>query len=102
MLYKKGDILPPHRDRASCEISLTLNLRTDRGWGIFVETSDGGSICVEQTPGDAVLYLGCDATHWREEFTGEEHVQVFLHYVLADGANADQVFDKNQRLVAWP
>lgn len=97
MLYKKDDILEKHRDRAACEISLTLNLRTDIGWGIFIETPNGDAVCVDQNPGDAMLYLGCDATHWRERFHGEEHVQVFLHYVLADGSNADQFFDLNPR-----
>ena len=98
MLYKKGDSLLKHSDRAACEISITLNLRTDIGWGIFIETPEGVGVCVDQSPGDAVLYLGCDAAHWREPFDGAEHVQVFLHYVLADGDNADQFFDLNPRL----
>ena len=35
-LYKKGDKLKRHRDRASCEISTTLHLGGDP-WSIFID-----------------------------------------------------------------
>lgn len=35
-IYKKGDILHRHKDRASCEISTTLNLGGPQ-WPIFLE-----------------------------------------------------------------
>ena len=27
-----------------------------------------------------LIYSGCDLEHWREEFTGKDCGQVFLHY----------------------
>ena len=27
-----------------------------------------------------LIYSGCELEHWREQFTGEQCVQVFLHY----------------------
>ena len=81
-IYKKGDILHRHKDRSSCEISTTLNLGGDP-WPIYLDPTgkegmDG--IKVELSPGDMLVYKGCELEHWRESFTGKNCVQVFLHY----------------------
>jgi hypothetical protein len=81
-IYKKGDVLERHKDRASCEISATLNLGGDK-WPIFLEPSgktNKKGIKVDLNHGDMLMYKGCDLEHWREPFTGEICVQVFLHY----------------------
>ena len=81
-IYKKGDILARHKDRYSCEISTTLNLGGDP-WPIYLDptgkTGQAG-IKVDLEPGDMLIYSGCDLEHWREEFTGKDCGQVFLHY----------------------
>jgi hypothetical protein len=81
-IYKKGDILARHKDRYSCEISTTLNLGGDL-WPIYLDptgkTSQAG-IKVNLESGDMLMYSGCDLEHWREEFTGKDCGQVFLHY----------------------
>jgi hypothetical protein len=46
------------------------------------------------TPGQAMIYLGCELEHWREPFTGDWHAQTFIHYVDANGPNAEFKFDK--------
>jgi len=87
-LYKFGDILNRHKDRASCEISCTLNLGGDE-WPIFLEPSgEIGKKGVKITlkPGDMLAYSGCDLEHWRENFQGKDCCQVFLHYNSTDGA----------------
>ena len=81
-LYKKGDVLERHTDRASCKISTTLNLGGDP-WPIFLEPSrakgeKGISVLLES--GDMLLYDGVNHEHWREAFEGESCGQVFLHY----------------------
>ena len=48
---------------------------------------------IDQNPGDAVVYKGCDIEHSRREFEGEEYIQVFLHYVDIDGPYKDHVYD---------
>lgn len=92
-VYKKGSVLAKHTDREACEVSLTLNLKKDSNWPIFI-VSEGKEVSVELEPGTAMLYKGMEAEHWRNEFLGEEYVQVFLHYVRSRGVNSFAMFDK--------
>jgi len=79
--YTMFSSLKKHTDRPSCEISVTVNIANDgTKWPIFV---DGTSI--DLNIGDAVIYLGCELCHWREEFSGDFQIQAFLHYVDNDG-----------------
>ena len=79
-IYKKGSILKIHKDRAACEISLTMDLGGDP-WSIWVFDRDENPIKIDLTPGDALIYRGCEINHWRSKFNGDEHRQVFIHYV---------------------
>ena len=96
-IYKKGDVLARHKDRYSCEISTTLNLGGDP-WPIYLDpTGKKGQAGIKLTldPGDMLIYSGCDLEHWREEFTGKDCGQVFLHYNKAGSKNAkENAFDK--------
>jgi predicted 2-oxoglutarate/Fe(II)-dependent dioxygenase YbiX len=47
-------------------------------------------------PGDAMMYRGTIAEHWRDEYVGEEYVQVFLHYVRSRGECAYTYFDRGE------
>jgi hypothetical protein len=40
------------------------------------------------------MYLGCQADHWREKFSGTEYTQLFMHYVRSNGPKAWAYFDK--------
>jgi hypothetical protein len=113
-VYKKGDILARHKDRASCEVSLTLCLRKksdEDNWPIYIENKDyklsrgtpsntpddaqKNQAKVELEPGDGLIYRGCECEHWREEYTeGTKLAQVFIHYVDANGPNKEWVYDK--------
>lgn len=99
-LYKKGDVLKRHRDRPACEISVTLNLgqAPDEPWPIYVE-GDAGPYAARLMPGDALLYRGCDRSHWREAYQGSRLAQVFLHYVDRDGPHAGEKFDRRKTLM---
>ena len=105
-IYKKGDVLHRHKDRYSCEISTTLNLGGD-DWPIYLDpTGKKGQagIKVDLEPGDMLIYSGCDLEHWREEFTGKDCGQVFLHYNRAGSKMAkENAFDKRPfiGLPAW-
>ena len=101
-VYKNGSVLERHRDRPACEISFTINLEKDTDWPIYFQRPDNSEAQVELTPGDAVLYLGCQADHWRNKFEGTEHVQLFLHYVRTYGSKAWAFFDKNQQQEPTP
>jgi hypothetical protein len=93
-LYKPGNELKIHRDRPSCEISITVKL-SDTGWYNW-------PIWMVDTPynlndGDGVIYRGCDLEHWREPCGGyEEYImgQVFMHYVDKNGPYAEHRYDQ--------
>jgi hypothetical protein len=93
-VYKRGSVLERHTDRDACEISLTVHLGGDKPWPICIETPSGAEKCVLLNPGDAMMYLGRTAVHWREEYDGDGYSQVFLHYVRSRGDCAYAYFDK--------
>jgi Rps23 Pro-64 3,4-dihydroxylase Tpa1-like proline 4-hydroxylase len=93
-VYKNGSELLRHTDRDACEISVTLHLHGDSTWPIWIETPSGEKRSVELNPGDAMVYLGKVASHWRESYQGEYYTQVFLHYVRSRGECSYAYFDK--------
>jgi ribosomal protein S18 acetylase RimI-like enzyme len=101
-VYKHGSVLERHRDRVACEVSLTINLSKSHDWPIYFQRPDGSEAHIELEPGDAVMYMGCVADHWRNYFVGEEYTQVFLHYVKSYGENAWAYFDKSQETTRQP
>lgn len=100
-VYKQGDILKHHVDRASCEISATIclgfdysNLEEDYNWKLWVNNTSSGKRYggnpdndegYEMQPGDAIVYKGTEIDHWREKFKGLMQSQVFFHYVDQNG-----------------
>jgi hypothetical protein len=97
-IYSSGEVLKRHRDRDACEISITLNIQqSGEPWPIWIQKPNGEEVSLSLKSGDAMMYLGCEADHWREEFQGQSCVQVFLHYVRADGLRAYSYFDKERR-----
>ena len=103
-IYKKGDVLARHKDRYSCEISTTLNLGGDK-WPIFLDptgkTNQAG-IKIDLSPGDMLIYSGCDLEHWREEFKGNDCGQVFLHYNKAGSKKAKKNYLDKRPLLGVP
>jgi hypothetical protein len=83
-VYKKNDVLRIHKDRAACEISVTLDLGGDK-WSIWVLDRDENPVEIKLNPGDGLLYRGCEILHWRGKFKGKSHKQVFVHYVDKHG-----------------
>jgi len=96
-IYKNGEVLERHRDRPACEISLTMNIGGDAAWNIGIQKPNGEEINLNLNQGDAMLYLGCVADHWRNTpFSGQNYSQIFLHYVRSNGPCAWAYFDKKQ------
>jgi|TARA_A100000172_G_scaffold80678_1_gene70930 hypothetical protein len=89
-MYTRFSELSEHKDRAACEISVTVHIGSDgTEWPFYVEKEK-----IISQPGDGVIYLGCDLKHSRDEFQGDWHAQTFLHYVDAEGPNKDHHMDK--------
>jgi hypothetical protein len=76
-LYQHGSELKMHKDRPSCEISVTLCLGYDSNynWPMYVEAKP-----IELEPGDIIVYKGENLKHGRDVFKGQNHAQCFLHY----------------------
>lgn len=93
-IYEPGEVLEWHVDRPSCEISGTMTLglaNPNELWPIYVGTP--GSKEKVGTPimigvGELMMYQGEKVPHWRDAFEGQWQVQVFFHYVRADGPHA--------------
>ena len=100
-LYSPGEELKIHTDRPACEISATLTLGFEGNpWPIYMGDEGGANASkILMNVGDAVLYRGCDKHHWREKYKeGQWQAQVFLHYVDANGPNAEWKYDKRPKL----
>ena len=110
-VYKAGDVLEDHKDRPACEISATImmgfkyvcnlgggrQLARDYNWALHGYVN-GEKKYFPHSSGGAVIYKGCELEHGRDKFeVGEKsyQVQLFLHYVDADGPYAKEwAFDK--------
>lgn len=102
-IYRPGETLVRHIDREACEISGTMTLGFDPGsgiWPIFFtgDSSDVVGQSVEINVGDIVMYHGNELYHWRPSYKGQWQVQVFFHFVDADGPHAGWANDKRSSL----
>lgn len=99
-VYQEGEELIPHVDRPSCEISVTINVAcTGEIWPIWMQYENKDPVKCMLEPGDAVIYKGCEVTHWRRKLPeGQINVQFMLHYVNKNGPNAEYKFDKRKAL----
>lgn len=93
-IYLDGGTLVPHTDRKACEVSITLCLQKSKDWPLYIKNPNEITVSIELEPGDALMYRGCVAEHWRENYTGSKHTQVFLHYVDLEGPNMQHYFDR--------
>ena len=88
-IYWNGSEMKKHVDRPSCEYSVTLSISIDKDpWPIWIDNDE-----IFLQPGDMVVYKGMEVEHWREPYKGNEQIQLFFHYVDADGPHADCRFD---------
>jgi len=98
--YPRGTRLARHRDRPSCEVSVTLPVAgsDDAAWPIHLGTHDRTLAVVDLAPGDALVYAGMELWHWRQPLDADWRLQLFLHYVRRDGPNAEWKYDKRGKL----
>jgi hypothetical protein len=96
--YEKGEELLRHKDRQSCEISMTIslgrnyaNIEDKYSWPIFIQDDNNKEIPVHLNDGDMLIYKGCELDHWREPLKGNHHAQLFLHYNDKNGPYKQQI-----------
>jgi len=96
-VYRNGSVLKKHTDRASCEISVSIQLgavgvTNKGGWAITM-----GKEQLFLADGDGVVYNGIKVPHERDELFCESNgfqVQCFCHYVKANGRFSRFAYDK--------
>jgi hypothetical protein len=87
--YYNGAILESHIDRPSCEYSATICLEKGSvDWPIYFDVN-GKPVEVELNNGDMIVYRGDLLYHWRKPYTGNHHLQAFIHYVDSQGPYAE-------------
>lgn len=106
--------LERHTDRPACEISVTLQISTNREepWDIWFNDFKSENANVSMNNGDACIYRGCNLLHWRKPLESKYtkfqnyyrrlkkldddtyHHQVFFHYVDADGPCLQHAYDQ--------
>lgn len=89
-VYRNGHSLWKHIDRPECEYSITITLKDDgTPWPIIMGDEE---ILLPQ--GSGCVYMGEKIPHERKPYEGNEHVQVFCHYIDVDGPHAERVISK--------
>ena len=92
--YFDGQELIRHRDRAACEVSVTMHLDNnlnpgEAAWPIYFQAPDKSIVGFDTAAGDAVVYKGRVLEHWRAPLktTVKDgyYRQLFLHYVVKGG-----------------
>jgi hypothetical protein len=100
-IYQEGDNLPPHTDRPSCEISLTLTLNYDKYIWPFWIVDQGQVLKIDLDVGDVLLYKGTEVMHFRHPMQEQQfQYQVFFHYVRTHGNYANYKYDLDTKLLS--
>lgn len=100
-IYYNGAEMAPHIDRPFCEYSATMTIEVEEGkepWEIWIRNLNGEASAITIPVGSMVVYRGNILEHWRNTYTGNKQIQVFLHYVDVNGQYADHKFDKREML----
>lgn len=102
--YAKDEVLTRHRDRPSCEISVTVSIQVPKGAGpsvLHLKPPNLEETKVEMLEGDGCVYAGTEIEHWRERFSVDGYIQLFLHFVDKGGPNYPKLmFDGRECLGA--
>jgi hypothetical protein len=101
-IYRAGEKLSKHTDRSACEISVTVAVAfVGKPNKIYMQARNQKENSFTLSPGDGVIYKGCEIVHWREALEDEQMViQFMLHYVKKNGPHANLIFDERPRLGA--
>jgi hypothetical protein len=95
--YAKGERLAKHKDRESCEVSVTLSIEVPKRGGpsvVYLQPPNGRATKVAMCEGDGCIYAGAEIEHWRDRFRLDGYVQLFLHFIAKGGPYyPEQVFD---------
>jgi len=101
-IYKKGEILVPHKDKNQCEIalSITLDYENSKPWPIHIfSNTEQEVVDINLDIGDVLIYKGFEILHWRNQFDGPgDQIQAFLFYAT-DNRFQDPFFPGIEKLI---
>lgn len=101
-IYVGQEDLSCHTDRESCEYTATINVASvGDPWPIAMKNKQGKTKKFVLKPGDAVIYKGCEVSHWRDKAINTEghiNVQFMLHYVDKNGPFSRHKYDGRTKL----
>lgn len=104
-VYQHGTRLIPHRDRKSCEVSLSITLKNipdnNKIEHFYVASEsdylDNKHLKTHLSTGDGLLFFGSELNngfyHWRDRTDSDYLMQIFLHYVYEDGQFTDNAYE---------
>jgi hypothetical protein len=103
-VYEKNTQLMPHRDRDACEISMSLTLEnfpiTDKEEKFYIsrtEKQEEDTLVLSINTGDGLIFFGGHSTdgfyHWRDKTESDYLMQIFLHWVYADGEYTHEAYE---------
>ena len=100
-LYQPGHILIPHKDRVSCQYSVTMclgmNIPEEHAWYIKMDEDS-----IQTGTNQAVFYKGCELEHSREVLQAPEDTWIFqahFHYIDRNDPEVNQFYlDKRPHL----
>lgn len=89
--YKKGYVLPKHKDRNSVDYIISIGIYSDEinEWSIYI---DGKAYNMER--GDGLILDGKKLEHWREACPYDNRIQLILCYTRSPELR----FDKRKHL----
>jgi hypothetical protein len=96
--YAKGELLTRHKDRESCEVSVTVSIEVPKRGGpsvVYLQPPNAPTTKVEMVGGDGCIYAGAELEHWRDRFRLDGYIQLFLHFISKSGPYyPEEVFDR--------
>ncbi|HEX4638353.1 MAG TPA: hypothetical protein VH170_02590 [Chthoniobacterales bacterium] len=100
--YGKGELLARHKDRQSCEVSVTLSIEVPKGGApsvIYLKSPNSRATKIAMREGDGCIYAGGEIEHWRDRFKRDGYIQLFLHFISKSGPYyPEHLFDGRQCL----
>lgn len=96
-IYYYNSELKKHTDRNECEYTVTVCIKQTKPWPIHISIKNEIKSFTLNV-GDILIFKGCNNEHWRNVYDGEEHVQLFLHYVDINGVYSNLKYDKRPGL----
>ena len=97
--YYNKSFMSRHKDKQTCEISVSMNLESSVDWELKLTDLQGINRKLITPVGSGVAYMGYDLYHWRSPLNcdgDKKYTQLFLHFVKKHGEYSIYAYDNDQ------